>query len=200
MVVRLRPLFSFDAAVSAAALRIALAHPLWRSTMSVVTVTGSSVVLGPIAVVSCLMLWRRRPRAAAFIALAFPGTLVIRLLLVNTIQRPRPVNHLAPAIGWSFPSGHTTAAATAALITTLVCWSLVRRRSVRMVIAFLAAGWAVTVGVSRVALVVHWPSDVVGGWLLTMAVVLPIGLLLRTGGAAAGGRQAGRSTPPGLRQ
>jgi undecaprenyl-diphosphatase len=176
----LRPLLGVDAAVSDAARRTALAHPLWRSTMGVVTMTGSTVILGPVAAVGCLiLLWRRRLRAATFVALTLPVTLAIRLLLVNAIHRPRPANRLAPAAGWSFPSGHTTAAATAALIAVLVCWSLVRRRSIRVVVACLAACWALAVGVSRVALVVHWPSDVLGAWLLVLAVVPPAALLLR---------------------
>jgi undecaprenyl-diphosphatase len=173
-------LFRFDAAVSGATLRTALAHPLWRSTMGAVTMTGSTVIIGPVAAVGCLiLLWRRRLRAAVFVALTLPVTLAIRLVLVNAIHRPRPMNRLAPSAGWSFPSGHTTAAATAALIAVLVCWSLVRRRSIRVVVACLAAGWSLAVGVSRVALVVHWPSDVLGAWLLVLAVVPPAALLLR---------------------
>jgi undecaprenyl-diphosphatase len=176
----LRPLLRFDVAVSDAALRTALAHPWWRSLMGAVTMTGSTVVLGPVAAVACLiLLWRRRLRAAAFVALTLPVTLAIRLLLVNAIHRPRPEDRLGPAAGWSFPSGHTTASAAFALIAVLVCWSLVRRRVIRVVVACVAAGWALAVGISRVALVVHWPSDVVGAWLLVLAVVPPAALLLR---------------------
>lgn len=59
----LRPLLSFDAAVSNAALRTALAHPWWRSTMGAVTITASTIVLWPAAAVGCLvLLWRRRLR------------------------------------------------------------------------------------------------------------------------------------------
>ena len=176
----LRPLVSVDGAISEAALHTALGHPWWRSTMAAVTMTGSTAVLGPIAAAGCLvLLWRRRLRAACFVALTLPVTLAIRLLLVNAIHRARPVDQLAPAAGWSFPSGHTTASAATALIVVLVCWSLVRRRSIRVVVAGLAGGWAVVVGISRVALVVHWPSDVLGGWLLVLAVVPPAALLLR---------------------
>jgi undecaprenyl-diphosphatase len=182
----LRPLLSVDAEISMAALDTALAHPLWRSTMAAVTMTGSTAVLGPVAAVGCLvLLWRRRLRAACFVALTLPVTLVIRLLLVNAIHRPRPVDRLAPAAGWSFPSGHTTASAAAALIAVLVCWSLVRRRSIRFAVAGLVTCWAVAVGISRVALVVHWPSDVVGGWLLVLVIVPPSAVLLRISVPAA---------------
>jgi undecaprenyl-diphosphatase len=174
------PLLRFDAAISEAARRTALAHPLWRSTFAAITVTGSTAVLGPLTAAGCLvLLWRRRLRQACFVAVALPATLVIRLLLLNTIARPRPVGGLAPAAGWAFPSGHTTASAAVALITVLVCWSMLRRRVSRVVLAGLAGAWAVAVGVSRVALVVHWPSDVAGGWLLVLAVVPMIALLLR---------------------
>lgn len=180
VLVHLRPLSIFDTTISAAARHAALAHPLWRSTMAAVTMTGTTTVVGPIAALGCLvLLWRRRLRAAAFVALTLPGTLVIRLLLANAIHRTRPEGRLASSSGWSFPSGHTTASATTALIGVLVCWSLTGRRSVRVTVAGLAALWAPAVGVSRVALVVHWPSDVVGGWLLVLAVVPPAALLLR---------------------
>jgi undecaprenyl-diphosphatase len=183
----LRPLLRLDAAVSDAALRTALAHPLWRSTFAAITTTGSTVVLGPLAGAGILLLlWRRRRRLAGFVAVALPATLLIRLLLVNLIARPRPADRLAPSFGWSFPSGHTTAAATAALIVVLVCWSLLRRGVYRALLAGVAGGWAAAVGVSRVALVVHWPSDVVGGWLLALAVVPPVALLLRVDVPATG--------------
>jgi membrane-associated phospholipid phosphatase len=85
--------------------------------MAAVTMTGSTAVLRPFAAVGCLvLLWRRRLRAACFVALTLPATLGIRLLLVNAIHRPRPMDRLAPAAGWSFPSGHTSASAAAALI------------------------------------------------------------------------------------
>jgi undecaprenyl-diphosphatase len=181
VLVHLRLLSVVDTTISSAARHVALAHPLWRSTMAAVTMTGSTTVVGPIAAVGGLvLLWRRRLRAAAFVVLTLPGTLVIRLLLVNAIHRTRPEDRLAASSGWSFPSGHTTASAATALIGVLVCWSLTSRRWVRVTVAGLAALWALAVGVSRVALVVHWPSDVVGGWLLVLAVVPPAALLLRT--------------------
>jgi undecaprenyl-diphosphatase len=163
-----------DAAISGAAHRFALAHPLWRSVMSAITRTGSTTYIGPAASVACLALLRwRRWRQAAFVAVATLVTIGARLLIVNAVARPRPVEWLTAASGWSFPSGHSTAAAAAALIAVIVGWPLLRRRRDRLILSGILGAWAVAVGVSRVALTVHWPTDVLGAWLL-VAVVVPV--------------------------
>jgi membrane-associated phospholipid phosphatase len=163
-----------DAAISGAAHRFALAHPLWRSAMSAITRTGSTAYLGPVAAVACLALLRwRRWRQAVFVAVATLVTAGIRLLIVNAVARRRPVGWLTAASGWSFPSGHSTAAAAAALIAVIVGWPLLRRRRDRLVLCGILGAWAVAVGASRVALTVHWPTDVLGAWLL-VAVVVPV--------------------------
>jgi undecaprenyl-diphosphatase len=173
------PLLSFDARVSRAAYALAMAHPLWRATMAAVTVTGSTLVIGPLAALGCeVLLLFRRWRQAVFVAVALIVTLSTRLIVLNVIARPRPADRLAPSYGYSFPSGHSTASAAAALILVVVCLPLLRRRWSRIVLVAAAGAWAVAVGVSRVALVVHWPSDVLGAWLFVLAMVPAIGLAL----------------------
>jgi undecaprenyl-diphosphatase len=163
-----------DAAISGSTHRFALAHPLWRSVMSAITRTGSTAYLGPVAAVACLALLRwRRWRQAAFVAVATLVTAGVRLLIVNAVARPRPVGWLTSASGWSFPSGHSTAAAAAALIAVTVGWPLLRRRRDRLMLSGILGAWAVAVGVSRVALTVHWPTDVLGAWLL-VGVIVPV--------------------------
>ncbi len=163
-----------DAVISGSAHRFALAHPLWRSAMSAITRTGSTTYIGPVAAVACLALLRwRRWRQAVFVAVAIPVTVEVRVLIMNAVARPRPVEWLTSASGWSFPSGHSTAAAAVALIAVLIGWPLLRRRRDRLILAGVAGAWAAAVGVSRVALTVHWPTDVLGAWLL-VAVVVPV--------------------------
>src|SRR4051812_5897367 len=166
------PIPRFDRWVSGGAHALALAHPLWRATMATVTMGGSTTVVGPLIALGCLVLVAvRRWRAAVFAAAAILVTLGVRLIMVAAIARPRPVDQLAPAASHSFPSGHTAASGAAALILVLVCWLLLRQRWSRAVLAVIASAWALVVGVSRVALVVHWPSDVVGAWLLVLVTV-----------------------------
>jgi undecaprenyl-diphosphatase len=125
-------------------------------------------------------------------------------------QRPRPdLPHLVPAGGYSFPSGH--ALATAALFFSLALVSCrhigspanacrgrgrpgspalqVRgnhqgNRSGRVLVWAAAVLLVLLVGISRVYLGVHYPSDVVAGWAVGGLVVLVIAMLLRPGSRA----------------
>jgi undecaprenyl-diphosphatase len=173
------PLISVDARISAAAYRAAVDHPGWRAGMYAVTWTANTTTITPVvALVTLLLIWRRRWRQGCFLVGAMLATAGVRLIILNSVDRPRPVDQLAPSAGWSFPSGHTTAAASAALAAVIVCWPKARaHRGRALLLISLAGGWALAVGVSRVALVVHWPSDVVGAWLLTATVVPTVAVL-----------------------
>ncbi|GIF20555.1 undecaprenyl-diphosphatase [Actinoplanes tereljensis] len=178
---RVGPLLSFDGWISGAAHTVALAHPLWRATMLAVTATGSTVVLGPLAAVGCLILLAfGRWRPAVFAAVALTVTHTARLLVLIAVARPRPADRLAAASSYSFPSGHSTASAAFALVLVLVCWPLLKQRWSRVVLAVGAGAWAFAVGLSRVALVVHWPTDVLGAWFFVLVLVPGIALLFRT--------------------
>ena len=176
------PLLRVDEAISSAALRLALGHPGWRAFALAITTTGgpTPVTVATVAAVALLVVVGRR-RDAVFVAVCMAGSTAVRLLVLNVIARPRPADRLAPAAGFSFPSGHTTGSAAAALTALAVLWPLLRGRR-REIVAGALLLWAATVGVSRVALVVHWPTDVLGGWLLATTVVLAAFTILRRPG------------------
>ncbi|NEY31901.1 phosphatase PAP2 family protein [Streptomyces sp. PRKS01-65] len=104
---------------------------------------------------------------------------VLQQALKAAVGRPRPVwpDPVDSAHYAAFPSGH---AMTAALVSGLLLWLLHRHRAARAVrlAALTAAVVSVAgVGLTRVWLGVHWPSDVVGGWLLgglVVAVAVPL--------------------------
>lgn len=121
-------------------------------------------------------------------------------LLKLALERPRPRSDgwLGSAAGYAFPSGHTTAATAGYLGLALVAAGLVASRRSRLLICLSGAAVAVLVGWSRLALGVHWPSDVLGGWLLgTTAAAAVIALLGgRTGSRCPAPASAPASTPP----
>jgi undecaprenyl-diphosphatase len=159
---------------------VAIAHPVWREIMSAVTATGSTTVLIPLVTAGCAMLLAiGRWQQALFAAVALTVTLVVRLPVVAVAARPRPSDQLAAASNYAFPSGHSAASAAVALILVLICRPMLRRRGARVALYAVAGAWAFAVGLSRVALVVHWPTDVLGAWLFVLVTVPGSALLLR---------------------
>lgn len=143
----------------------------------------------------------RRARLLGGVAavLALAAGQLVRIALATWVGRPRPpgTDWLRDASGPSFPSGHTT---TAALVASVVCVALRRARPrVRRIGSAAVLTWAVGVGLTRVYLGVHWPSDVLGGWLLAalLATILSAVAASRSAGTAptpAATRAGGRSS------
>ncbi|MEX0427835.1 YegS/Rv2252/BmrU family lipid kinase [Nocardioides sp. DS6] len=130
-------------------------------------------------VVLVALLARKHPRPAVYSAGVVLTTVVVRWLLVWAFDRRRPPWQVHHAVldSNSFPSGH--AATTAALggVIAVVVGLLVRRRGVRRAAYTLIGVVVVGVGLDRVFLGRHYPTDVVGGVLLALGLVL-LGLVV----------------------
>lgn len=95
-------------------------------------------------------------------------------VLKSGYNRPRPelVEHGVAVSNASFPSGHSMMAAIIWLILGIVVARTCERRRERIFIVVISCLITLTVGVSRVYLGVHWPTDVAAGWLLGAAWAL----------------------------
>ena len=118
------------------------------------------------------LLRRERREAVAWVVVGLV-TLAFPELLKYAVARPRPVlwETLIHPSGFSFPSGH--AVASAAFYPLLGCVVLRRRRAAARVGCATGALFALFVGFGRLYLGVHWPSDVLAGWLLGFAQSAP---------------------------
>ena len=168
-----------------------------HATAASTRVLGLITWLGATVTVSCLaivlgtleFLRRRRLAVLAFLVVVVAGQNLIANTVKALVDRARPpVPHLAPAAGFSFPSGHTAAAAATWAAVALVL-GRGRPLAVKAWLATAAAAITVAVASSRVLLGVHWLTDVVGGaalgfgWFVVCSVAFG-GALLHFGAPA----------------
>ncbi|HUU40287.1 MAG TPA: bifunctional DedA family/phosphatase PAP2 family protein, partial [Desulfatiglandales bacterium] len=89
---------------------------------------------------------------------------ILLVLLKFFFHRPRPIQQLAMAHGYSFPSGHAFTAMIVYGFLIYITWKLIKSEVLRFVIFSLSAIVIILVGISRIYLNVHWLTDVLGGY------------------------------------
>ena len=161
------PLRSFDRTVIAEVNGWVSGRPLVVSTLHVLTDLGGSQaawLLLPLATIWLLL--RQAPATATYVAVTGAGLGVLNWGTKALVDRVRPVVDapVADAPGMSFPSGHAMGSAVTYGVLLLVFLPAVPQRWRRPVIAAVGA-LVLVVGLTRVGLGVHYPSDVVAGWV-----------------------------------
>jgi undecaprenyl-diphosphatase len=118
---------------------------------------------------------------AIFTLLACGGGLALSSLLKYTIDRPRPelVPHGNQIYTSSFPSGHSMMSAVVYLTLAALVARVVEKKRLKGYTLGVAAMLTLLVGVSRIYLGVHWPSDVLAGWAAGAAWALGCWLVAR---------------------
>lgn len=138
------------------------------------------LALVSLATLGYLVMVHKR-RAAVFVFAATFGALLLSNGLKMLVERERPdlVPHGARVYTASFPSAHAMQSATTYLALGVLVASVQRRRRVKAYILSAAVLVTLLVGVSRVYLGVHWPSDVLAGWAVGAAWALLCWLAVR---------------------
>jgi membrane-associated phospholipid phosphatase len=171
-------------------------RPFFTQMAGGVTTLGNGEVLTAIAVIATLGLFAlRMPWRALFVGTVASGAGATNELLKLAFARPRPEEsmRLTVASGYSFPSGHAMASAAIFGALALVLASRFPRHRLAIVVA--AALLVFAIGASRVYLCVHYPSDVLGGWLVGTAMAVWLAPLFLGRSAAQALRDTSRREP-----
>ena len=136
----------------------------WRAVSAVGGPTSWRVLT---AVTAVVLFWRRRRQPAALVAVTMAGAAMLSGGTKALVGRPRPVVAVVVdrAPGKSCPSGHALTSVVAAGRLVLLLWPACSARQ-RVLLLGTATVLVTAIGFSRLALGVHFLTDVLGGWLM----------------------------------
>jgi membrane-associated phospholipid phosphatase len=111
--------------------------------------------------------WKHRRREAILVAITLALVTAGSEGVKELVHRPRPPDSqtVVPGVIYSFPSGHELEAVTILGILAVLVWRSRAPRPVAVAVAILVAVFCAWVGIARIAINAHWPSDVLAGLL-----------------------------------
>ncbi len=160
------PVRDVDQAISDGLTRWAASSGAVVTALHGITRLGDTATLTAVAALAVAwLLLRRRPWVAAHVVVTAVGGGLLGVVVKELVERLRPLVdvQVAGAPGWSFPSGHTLGATVTYGVLLLVFASVRRARRAATALVVVTV---LLVGFTRVALGVHYATDVLGGWLL----------------------------------
>ncbi|MGN7401839.1 phosphatase PAP2 family protein [Cytobacillus praedii] len=126
--------------------------------------TNSVIVLSILVITFLYAVLKHRVELILFIV-AIIGSAVLNQLLKYSFQRARPELHrLIEIESYSFPSGHAMNAFTVYTIISFLLWRHIPSRAGRILLIIISALMIFTIGISRIYLGVHYPSDIIAGY------------------------------------
>ena len=137
----------------------------------VITNLGGAYCLIIIAILCAIFIKNKK------IAFAIPINLILstmlNLVLKNIVERPRPIGYrLIDETGYSFPSGHSMISAAFYGLIIYFIWKNVKNIKLKYISCILLSLLILLIGISRIYLGVHYASDVIGGFTISIAYLI----------------------------
>ena len=168
-----------DTAALDASYDVAVKHPIWVRFWDGISGVFEPAVFRAVGMAAALVAaLRHRLRAALFLLVSVEASGLLTVLAKGSVGRPRPVTALVSATSTSFPSGHALGVTIGVGALLLLALPALRRNA-RVAAVSVGVLVVAAVGVARVALNVHHPSDVLAGWALGWAYLTAWALVLQ---------------------
>jgi membrane-associated phospholipid phosphatase len=144
------------------------------------TLTKFGVFWGvfPVAlVIGLVLLFQRRWRSLTYLIITLLGSIVINRTAKVLLHRVRPQlwSSPAPEYDYGFPSGHAMSSMTFVAVLVILSWNT----RWRWAVLFIGSVFVLAIGWTRLYLGVHFPSDILAGWMASIAWAAGVSLLMR---------------------
>lgn len=171
-----RGIFPWDAQILLAV--HSTAQPKLDIVAVMLTRLGSFWTALPLLSAIAFLLWRKRKwRSLAYLLTTAFGNVIINRTAKELIHRVRP--HLweskSPEFDYAFPSGHAMTSMTLAVILLVLTW----RRPWRWLVLLFASLFVLAIAWTRLYLGVHFPSDILAGWMVALAWAIGVSLIIK---------------------
>lgn len=160
-----------------------LNSPFATVVLKSISYLGSSTVLIGIALTAALLLWVVKGHLwdSTLVLVALLGSYGSNEYLKYLFQRARP--NIAPLVevtGYSFPSGHAMVGLAFYGLLAYLAWNNITRRPLRYLLSLSLTLLVLVIGISRIYLGVHYPSDVLAGYIAGCCWLIACILALQT--------------------
>lgn len=150
-------------------------NSFWTGFFKIFTHLGSFYTLAVLALLSVVLIWfvMKNKRLSAFYAGTFAIVSIANYLLKQIVRRIRP-EHLMiiKETGFSFPSGHAMMTCAFFFLLAHYVWKTIKNKPLKITLISLFSVIVVGIGFSRIYLGVHYLTDILAGWLITLAIVI----------------------------
>ncbi|MFQ4142079.1 phosphatase PAP2 family protein [Chlorogloeopsis sp. ULAP02] len=154
------------------------AHPYLDAIALRLTKLGSVWTASPIvATVALILLFLKRWRSLIYLLITTIGSAIINFTAKEIMHRVRPQLWLSPApeFDYSFPSGHAMTSMTLVAVLVILTWGSVWS----WIVMILGGLFVVAIAWTRLYLGVHFPSDIIAGWLVSIAWAIGVSLIIK---------------------
>ncbi len=142
------------------------ASPAMTRAMTAISLLGYDILIVALVAALAVFAYVRWRRAAAWLAISMAGALVLDLALKYSFHRPRPQPFFGAAPpSFSFPSGHALCSFCFYAVLAGLIAARTQRVFLRVAVGVTAAALVIAIGLSRIYLGMHYPSDVIAGYL-----------------------------------
>lgn len=156
-------------------------NPILNSFMIFITDFGADIMLALWVILIISLIYKKYFREGVLLGFVLSMTAFINFMLKLLIQRPRPQFHpLIIENGFSFPSGHAMDSFVFYMTLVYLLYHLTKKKLLTIIAGILASVLVLTIGISRVYLGVHYPTDIIAGYTAGLCWMLIVFLIHRS--------------------